>query len=205
MSDLRLSVNLNPSPELAYILGVIVGDGCVGEYIKKRGDKESTCYDIKLGVADYKFAKRFASALRKIGLHPNLWKDKKVRKGRENEQKLWRVEAYSKTFVRFFLSLKSDWDEFEKFVRKCPNGKVMFLRGFYESEGHHGVYTYHRGKWIQHVKKLHITNTNPDLIKITVSFLRELGFHPYTSTKNRRQFGWKDCMTIHLPPREHRR
>jgi len=101
--------------------------------------------------------------------------------------------------------LKSDWDEFEKFVRKCPKGKEMFLRGFYESEGHHGVYTYHRGKWIQHVKKLHITNTNPDLIKITVSFLRELGFHPYTSTKKRKQFGWKDCMTIYLPPREHRR
>ena len=204
-SELMVHVNLNPSPELAYILGVIVGDGCVGEYIKKWGGEEKKHYEIKLGVVDYKFAKRFASALRKIGLHPNLWKDKKVKKGRENEQKLWHVVAYSKTFVRFFLSLKSDWDEFEKFVRSCPKGKEMFLRGFYESEGHHGVYTYHRGSGIQHVRKLHITNTNPDLIKITITFLRELGFHPYTIIEKREHLGWKDKTTIRLPPREHRR
>ena len=205
MSDLRLSVNLNPSPELAYILGVIVGDGCVGEYTIKSGGKTKRRYPVKLAVADYEFAKSFARALKKIGLHPHTWKEKNVRKGRENEQKLWHTEANSKTFVRFFLSLKSDWDEFEKFVRSCPKGKEMFLRGFYESEGHHGVYTYHRGNGIQHVRKLHITNTNPDLIKITIAFLREFGFHPYTSMKKRKQFGWKDCTTIYLPPREHRR
>ena len=204
-SELMVHVNLNPSPELAYVLGVIVGDGCVGEYTKKWGGEEKIHYEIKLGVVDYKFAKRFASALRKIGLHPNLWKDKKVRKGRENEQKLWHVVAYSKTFVRFFLSLKSDWDEFEKFVRKCPKGKEMFLRGFYESEGHHGVYVYRNKKGIRRVRDLRITNTNPNLIKITIAFLRELAFHPYTTTEKRSQFGWKDCTTIRLPPREHRR
>ena len=205
MSDLRLSVNLNPSPELAYILGVIVGDGCVGEYTIKCGDKTKKRYTVTLAVADYEFAKSFARALRKIGLHPHTWKDKKVRKGRKNEQKLWHTEANSKKFVRFFLSLKSDWNEFEKFVRSCPKGKEMFLRGFYESEGHHGVYVYRNGKGIRHVKQLRLTNTNPNLIKITIAFLRELAFHPYTTMEKRRQFGWKDKITVCLPPREHRR
>jgi len=205
MSDLRLSVNLNPSPELAYILGVIVGDGCVGEYTIKCGDKTKKRYSIKLAVADYEFAKSFASALRKIGLHPHTWKEKNVRKGRENEQKLWHTEANSKTFVRFFLSLKDDWDEFEKFVRSCPKGKEMFLRGFYESEGHHGVYVYRNSKGIRRVRELDFTNTNPNLVKITISFLRELAFHPYTIVQKREHLGRKDKITIRLPPREHRR
>jgi len=205
MSDLRLSVNLNPSPELAYILGVIVGDGCVGEYTIKSGGKTKKRYPVKLAVADYEFAKSFARALKKIGLHPHMWREKNVRKGRENEQRLWHTEANSKTFVRFFLSLKSDWEEFEKFVRSCPKGKEMFLRGFYESEGHHGVYTYHRGNGIQHVRELNFTNTNPNLVKITITFLRELAFHPYTTIHKREHLGRKDKTTIRLPPREHRR
>lgn len=203
MSGLRVPVDLSPSPVFAYILGVMVGDGCAGEYTKKRNGKENKCYDIKLGVIDYKFAKRFAGALKKIGLHPNTWKDKKVREGRENEQKLWHTEAYSKVFVRFYLALKNDLDTLDDFVVKCPDGKKMFLRGFYESEGHHGVYDYQRGNRIQHVKHLHRTNTNPELVEIVVAFLYDLGFHPYTDIQKREHLGWKDKTTIHLPPKEH--
>ena len=204
-SELMVHVNLNPSPELAYALGVIVGDGCVGEYTIKSGGKTKKRYSIKLAVADYEFAKSFASALKKIGLHPHTWKEKNVRKGRENEQRLWHTEANSKTFVRFFLSLKSDWNEFEKFIRSCPKGKEMFLRGFYESEGHHAVYIYRNKKGIRRVRELDFTNTNPNLVEITISFLRELRFHPYTIVQKREHLGWKDKTTIRLPPREHRR
>ena len=204
-SELMVPVNLSPSPELAYILGVMVGDGCAGEYTKNCNGKGKKSYDIKLGVIHYKFAKRFAIALKKIGLHPNTWKDKKVRDNRENEQKLWHTEAYSKVFVRFYLALKNDLDALKDFADNCPNGKRMFLRGFYESEGHHGVYDYQRGNRIQHVKHLHMTNTNPELVEIVIiAFLHDLGFHPYTDIQKREHLGWKDKTTIHLPPKEHK-
>lgn len=202
-SELFVPVDLSPSPELAYILGVMVGDGCAGEYTKKWNGKEKKSYDIKLGVLHYKFAKRFASALKKIGLHPNTWKDKKVRDNGKNDQKLWHTEAYSKVFVRFYLAQKDDLDTLYELVGTCSDGKRMFIRGFYESEGHHGVYDYQRGNRIQHVKHLHMTNTNPELVEIVVAFLYDLGFHPYTGIEKREHLGWKDKTTIHLPPKEH--
>ena len=202
-SGLRVPVDLSPSSEFAYILGVMVGDGCAGEYTKKWNGKEKKSYEIKLQVLHYEFAKSFADALEKIGLHPNLYLGKQKKYRGKNEQRLWNTEAYSKVFVRFYLGLKRDLERMAELVEKCYDGKKNFIKGFYESEGHHGVYNYQRGNWLQRSKHLHMTNTNQELVEIVVAFLYDLGFHPYTSLEKREHLGWKDKTTIHLPPKEH--
>ena len=60
------SVKLDPSPELAYVIGVIFGDGSVS--FKKRDYK----YRIRLKVVDREFAEEFKRCLEALGLKPSL-------------------------------------------------------------------------------------------------------------------------------------
>jgi len=98
--------HLELSPELAYIIGVLLGDGSIR---KNR---------IELTVKPKQFAQEFARALQKIGLHPLLWKDKR---------RYHRVVALSKIFTEWFREGK--WTPI---VEKHP---LPFLRGFFQSEG----------------------------------------------------------------------
>ena len=204
-SDLYVPVDLSPSPGLAYILGVMVGDGCGNEYTKKYKGKEKKSYDIKLSVLHYDFAKSFADALETIGLHPNLYLGKQKKYRGKNEQRLWCVDAYSKTFVHFYLVFKHNAEKMREFIEKCPEGKEGFIKGFYESEGHHGVYNYKTKTGIRHVRHLRMTNTDKGLINLVIAFLYSFGFHPYTDLQKREHLGWKDRIDIHLPPKEHER
>ena len=53
-------VDLNPSPELAYVFGVCKGDGSV------HADLKSKSYYISLGCKDYDFTEEFKRCLEKI-------------------------------------------------------------------------------------------------------------------------------------------
>lgn len=110
--------NLDPSPPLSYVIGCIIGDGCVSKYRGK--------YNIILNVTDEPFALSFQQALQMLGLHP--WVTSGVPKGRS--KKHFRVTAGSNTFGDWFKSLGVD--EISVIASRFPTD---FLRGFYESEG----------------------------------------------------------------------
>lgn len=202
-SELVLPIDITPSAEMAYILGVIVGDGCCNVYTKNWKGKERKSYDIRLSVINYAFARSFADALEKIGLHPNVYLGKKPKYRGKNEQRLWNTNAYSKTFTRFYRELRNTTGKLKDFVETCPEGGKEFIRGFFESEGHVGRYKYKRVVGIQNVKHLHMTNTDKELVELVIDFTKKLGYHPYTSTEKRGHLGRKDKVTIHLPPKEH--
>jgi len=122
--------NLNMSEDLAYILGVLKGDGCV--YLHGRGA------DIKLVCKHKEFAISFYNALSRIGLNPKLYKDNGYH----------RVEASSKAFYNWYKKLTLFDIEMllqnEKYI-------VAFIRGFYESEGNyyepeHSIHIYNTDK-----------------------------------------------------------
>jgi intein-encoded DNA endonuclease-like protein len=107
----RYYPNLNPSKDLAYILGVIKGDGSV----------MLRDYVIKLTVKDKVFAESFLRSLNNIGLnsHMSIYKHKK--------KIYYQVRAFSKNFYLWYKNLK-----LEEIIKGFESD---FLRGFYESEG----------------------------------------------------------------------
>lgn len=141
-------VNLQQSPELTYILGVLKGDGSVWYNPANRG------YVVRLKTSSPFFAQSFASALRQIGLNPSFW-----------FKKYWHVDARSKTFYEWFKNLSLE--ELESSAKKF---KVDFIRGFYESEGlmwHNRSGGYY----------LRIWNKNLELLSLVRGLLKELGFN----------------------------
>jgi len=104
----RVNWRPTPSPDLAYILGVTLGDGWVGE--KKVG----------LNVTDKEFAEAFKEALQSIGLSPTM----------KFYREQWLVRAYNTDFAKWFKSIKLK--DIEQIVSPF---KGAFIRGFYDSEG----------------------------------------------------------------------
>ena len=189
-SGLKVPVNLEPSSELAYILGVCLGDGCVGSYVK--GKEKKCSYEIKLAVEHREFAESFKEALESIGLHPSMFLRTSVR---PNEKPLWWVEAHSKVFVEWYKDITSDFSKLEEFLRKCPRGFEEFVRGFYESEGY-----YYEGlnKYGGRQRNLHIYNTNKGLVDLVVKILKELGFRVTVRVDRREHLGRKDKYCIRV-------
>jgi len=111
--------NLELSPELAYILGVIDGDGCVS------GDGH-----IQLNAKDYVFAKEFEKALKAIGLRAKVTERNDWNKNLERQYHGWKCYAYSTVFVHWYNGLTQE--QKEGIVRQFPE---QYLKGFFESEG----------------------------------------------------------------------
>jgi len=117
--------NLEPSPELAYILGVIDGDGSVSGYDR-----------IDLGTKDYEFAQEFRRALKAIGLKANVTETSYWHKNLKKHVHRWQCYANSAVFVRWYkgLTLKQR----EGIASQFPG---EYLKGFFESEGSYYIGT----------------------------------------------------------------
>jgi len=108
--------NLNSSPTLSYVLGVLKGDGFIAR--KRRG------LVVGLHQEDESFAESFRNALEKLNLNPYQYSPPSTN--------LIRVEANSKKFCKWYKGLGSGFKEIA-----CEHPKE-FLKGFYESEGLRG-------------------------------------------------------------------
>jgi len=117
-------VNLEHSDTLAYILGILDGDGSV--YF----NEQKFTYKVILGVKDEDFAVSFATALNEIGLRSSQCIDSKG---------TFYVQAYSKMLCTYYLQR-----EWEKWIPTYPIG---YVRGFYESEGCCAWRSRHHKQW----------------------------------------------------------
>lgn len=138
--------NLEPSQQLSYVIGVLIGDGCVSKYNGK--------YNIILNVTDETFALSFKRALRELGLHP--WLNSAI--PRNKSRKYFRVTAMSKTFGEWLNALTKE--QISLAAHKYPTD---FLKGFYESEGtasQHRVCIVNTDVWKLEIAKLLIESLN---------------------------------------------
>ena len=176
-----------PSPALSYVLGVILGDGCVNK--RKNGG-----YTIRLNVKDREFANSFSKAMRLIGF--NTGKLLHIRSKNPKWSDTWLSCSYSKEFGEWYngMTLKEKINLAMKFP--CD-----FTRGVYESEGsivrHHGnldlSITNTKEKGCEII--MAIKNNLPDGIKSSVSTRKNKYGKVYTLsiTKNidiRRFLAW---------------
>lgn len=159
-----LHPDLTPSEDLAYILGVLYGDGSACR--ASSGD-----FIISMNVKTEPFARSFASALKTIGLNPSIgsgWKESTIN-GKYYNRYVWTVRAYSKVLVQWFKSLRMDNLKNLLNERDCA---IAFIRGLYESEGS-------RGYWQQGSKKtwiLRIVLLNKEIVELTKALFSQLGF-----------------------------
>lgn len=147
----RIVPNLQPTPELAYILGTLKGDGYVG-----LGSRKWAPGMVVLKVKPVTFAQSFADAIRTVGLHPHI---NVVGNGVEGRT-YFQTRAYSTAFARWYLALTTDG--LRAIATSYP---IEFLRGFYEAEG---SCPKHGG--------LNLNNTNLTLITLCEDLCRLLGF-----------------------------
>jgi len=108
-----------PSKELAYVLGVLYGDGNL--HLRRY------CYDIELMVKDYEFAEVFSRAVAKV-------LNKKYRKPIwSKSHNRWRIYYSSKAFHQWFR--KQSLDTLKQYIEHNRETVKYFLRGLYDSDG----------------------------------------------------------------------
>jgi len=155
------NLNLNPSAELAYTLGVLKGDGHV-----RCDEKKYYKYFVELRVISEEFAKSFADSLRKIGLAPVLRKYRPSI-GFWGRNPIYSTKAYSKKFVEWYKNLSLE--EIRKIIGKNEEFAAAFVRGFYESEG--SYYISKKG-----LPAIYIGNTDLPLLLLVRDFVLLLGY-----------------------------
>jgi AraC-like DNA-binding protein len=162
-------VNLQPSEQLFYVLGVIYGDG----NYRKDGDT----YRVELRVTSKTFAKSFEEILRQIGLKPCTWVDKRSERN-PSWSDLYTVSACSARLCKW-LKEKS-YDDIWNIMQTNTECVKAFLRGFYESEG------------CLHLRKeggirVSVSNTKKELIDLVARAVEHIGFkYSITTYKNER-------------------
>lgn len=138
---------LSPSPILAYILGAMLGDGCISE------EEHEFHYRIILSTRDFEFAKSFQDALEKIGIHSKIFKV---------TEHSFQARGWSKIFCKWYKSLK--FEEITRMARQYPKD---FVRGFHEAEG-----SCYEWKTIE----IRMYNTNKELILLVRDLLNKMEF-----------------------------
>jgi intein-encoded DNA endonuclease-like protein/predicted DNA-binding protein YlxM (UPF0122 family) len=164
-------VDLSPSPELAYVLGAVLGDGSA--FGVKRG------YAIVLRATDYEFVEFFNENLSKLLKREKPYPVRVIR--REGLKPIYEVQGYSKVLSTFIL--KGSRDQIENVVSKYPR---EFISGIFDSEG--CVHIKWKGNRLE--KKVFISNSDRGLLELCASILAKLGVegHIYKQAKGRISF-----------------
>ena len=159
-------LNLESSESLAYILGVIEGDGGVQAY-KKKGH-----YSINLGVIDKDFICEFKKHLKKIGFIN--FQECKIK--HENKKDIYRLIVYSRYFYDWYVSLNK-YEDYKKLLGNCKKYMCAFIKGMFDSEGS-VVLQYGKKRQIRS-GRIQITNTDRELIDLVCYFLDKLNINYY--------------------------
>jgi intein-encoded DNA endonuclease-like protein len=169
IDKVRYEPNLSPSPDLAYIVGVYLGDGSA--IIKKNAGRYIE-YEVHLWTVDECFAEKFANALQRIGLRTYFIR------GVRNNKPYCMVKVYSKRLYEYLTSIKLskrgglisfNLDKLKEIAEAHP---IPFIEGFYESEG--ALAKYESSHGLRYT--LAIANTNKELMFYLKDLLNRLGF-----------------------------
>jgi len=145
---------LEPSEDLAYVIGVLCGDGSAWE--KSRMHKGYRRVVIYLEAKDKEFVEEFAIRIGRVLNRPPP-------RVRIKSTGYYYVEVESRTLYEL-MKRPIDVEKIRRFVEHCERCMAMFLRGFFDSEG----YVDKKGQII-------LTNTNYELLLYVQELLKRFG------------------------------
>jgi intein-encoded DNA endonuclease-like protein len=144
---------LRPSEELAYVIGVIVGDGYATR--SERVVKNYNRVRIGLMVKDREFAAEFGRCLAKVlGRQPFIPK---------HSSGQYIIEVHSQTLYEL-LKKPVDLERLKKYIEHCERCTAAFIRGFADSEGS-----------VVKIGYIYIYNTDYELLTYVKDLLKRLG------------------------------
>jgi intein-encoded DNA endonuclease-like protein len=141
--------NGEPSPELAYIIGVILSDGY--KYLYNKGGS----YRLQLDAKDRDFVEEFKEKLTKV-----LQRKKPYKLQWDEKKGVWRVEGYS---IQLFEFLNRPLKELKPYIEYNKDCISAFLRALFDAEG--SVFVKIREKRRQ--RKVRLYNSNKELLNYT--------------------------------------
>lgn len=160
------------SPVKAYLLGVILGDGCIYKTNQNRGHS----YYTEIKLTDMKFILSIAGVFGSIGLHSSMSRKKPSSWGKGPS-------------ISLKVSCKDlyNWLEPYKFCKRdaysrashCAECSWAFLRGIYESDGSLRKFKY----LVANSYTITITNTDIGLVDSVVKVMKNLSLDPRVYTK----------------------
>jgi hypothetical protein len=165
--------NLEMTENLAYLLGLMKGDGFVSI------NKKSNAHIIGLSSVNKEISNNFSKALEKIGINSKIFEAYPY--NGISKQKQYRAIACSKIFVKWYKELKVDNLEL---LLNTKEKITSFIKGFYEAEG-----TFYYGRII-HVA---IENTDLELLVLIKKLLEKINFRfnlngPYKTNSFNRNY-----------------
>ena len=161
----RKQFDETPSPELAYIIGVMFGDGSLtGKYSKNHHG-----YKIRLRVNSKEFAEIFATKVAKI------LNTKNYKIGRESYQ--YRVQVSNHQLYNF---LEQPFEKIKPFIEAFPK---EFIKGFVDSEGSVVTTICKHKNWIWLQLSMGISNNRLELLKF-IQILLSKEFNIKSSLKS---------------------
>jgi len=158
---------LKHSEELAYVIGVKLGDGYATR--RRRAVKGYNSVTIGLKVKDREFAVEFGRCLSKVlGRRP-------IKPRYKSDVGKYVVEVHSQTLYEL-LKKPVDLGGLKKYIEHCERCMAAFLRGFADSEGSVNKEGY-----------ILICNTDRGLLEYVKSLLKHLGIEATGPWPTRRQ------------------
>jgi intein-encoded DNA endonuclease-like protein len=159
---------LEPCEELAYVVGVKIGDGYATR--RRRTVKSYNRVRIGLKVKDREFAEEFGRCLVEVlGRRP-------IKPRYRNDVGKYVVEVYSQTLYEL-LKKPVELERLKKYIEHCERCVAAFIRGFADSEGSVSEEGYIR-----------IHNTDYRLLEYVKELLKRLGIES-TGPWHKRQQG----------------
>lgn len=169
--------------KLAYILGVVLGDGYFYRVKRKRG----YAHLIGLNTVSKEFAESFKKALEEIGLNPSLHYMYPPSYRRRNQRGQWRVTCFNIHLYKWLKNLSLT--DIEEFILSNEENIAPFVRGFYESEGYcffGEVQSNYKYKY--KYARIYIVNKKREYLELVRKCLNKLGINahiygPYSEKK----------------------
>jgi len=177
-------IELVPSPELAYVIGAVLGDGYA--YSGTNQDKR-----IGLNAMDEEFVGEFARCLTKVLRRPVrvwFWKERRLFMARARSAALYRL-----------LRKPADMKRLRPYIEHCDDCAAAFLRGFFDSEGS-----------VREDGEISIVNTDLGMLRYVRRLLGRLGIEvrgprlqkpkgtPTYFPGRRKAYKKKDCFVMRI-------
>ncbi|MCL7390373.1 MAG: hypothetical protein LZ173_10680, partial [Thaumarchaeota archaeon] len=145
---------LKPSEELAYVIGVALGDGYA--YRRRRTIKGYSDIVVGLKARDREFVEEFGRCLAEVlGRRP-------IRPRYRDDVGKYIVEVESKTLYEL-LKKPVELDRLKKYIEHCERCVAAFIRGFADSEG-----------CVNKIDQIRIYNTDLRLLTYVKDLLKRL-------------------------------